>query len=320
MQQEEETLEVPPSQLAQPVGVSQAETVPPSQLAQLAEVSQDEIVPPAQAQSPQKTLQDGSPESPNSPKLDEMHIKCSRCGLDSAVKSVVVRGPKDCWCLACNALYTMLRRHQAWPPKGFANLSPEDQRGFFRRCQEQKEDSLKGSFSYSRVRDVLTTTLMTQKRSEKTVSVGGVYKPRSWYEKQGYVLDDKFEDRNPCEWNAGLNQWTYLLAETAISEAEISRQVEESLLEAERAVRKRKAPAEEKEDAEQPASSKGKEELVDLLSESDGEAPIKSGGKGPVSKIYVVYFMCVLSFFLSFLCLVMEHFQLCQAKAMMARL
>ena len=61
---------------------------------------------------------------------------------------------------------------------------------------------------------------MTQKLSEKTVSVGGVYKPRSWYEKQGYVLDDKFEDRNPCEWNAGLNQWTYLLAETAISEAE----------------------------------------------------------------------------------------------------
>lgn len=143
---------------------------------------------------------------------------------------------------------------------------------------------------------------MTQKLSEKTVSVGGVYKPRSWYEKQGYVLDDKFEDRNPCEWNAGLNQWTYLLAETAISEAEISRQVEESLLEAERAVRKRKAPAEEekeKENAEQPASSKGKEELVDLLSESDGEAPIKSGGRSPLSKKYVVYFMCVLSFFLS---------------------
>lgn len=146
------------------------------------------------------------------------------------------------------------------------------------------------------------------------MSVGGVYKPRSWYEKEGYVLDDKFEDRKPCEWNAGLNQWTYLLAETAISEAEISRQVEESLLEAERAARKRKAPAEEeKENAEQPASSKGKEELVDLLSESDGEAPIKSGGRGPLSKIY-------LSFFLSFLCLVMEHFQLCQAKAMMARL
>eukprot|EP00434_Breviolum_minutum_P039630 symbB.v1.2.035199.t1/scaffold4591.1/size37605/4 len=249
MQQEEETLEVPPSQLAQPVAVSQAETAPPSQLAQPVEVFQDETVPPAQEQSPQKTLQDGSPESPNSPKLDEMHIKCSRCGLDSSVKSVVVRGPKDCWCLACNALYTMLRRHQ------------------------------KGSFCYFRVRDVLKTTLMTQKRSEKTVSVGGVYKPRSWYEKQGYVLDDKFEDRKPCEWNAGLNQWTYLLAETAISEAEISRQVEESLLEAERAARKRKAPAEEeKENAEQPASSKGKEELVDLLSESDGEAPIKSEG------------------------------------------
>ena len=61
------------------------------------------------------------------------------------------------------------------------------------------------------------------------------------YRKRGYIIDDKFEERNPRQWSDGLQDWTYLLSECSVHEAEIEQTIEKVVLEAERAVKKRKA-------------------------------------------------------------------------------
>ena len=51
--------------------------------------------------------------------LIEQSIACKKCGQFLELEDSVVRGPRELWCKECHAIYTMLRRHQKWPPKLF---------------------------------------------------------------------------------------------------------------------------------------------------------------------------------------------------------
>jgi hypothetical protein len=62
--------------------------------------------------------------------LLEASMKCKKCGLEVALTESVIRGPTELWRRECNSSYTMLRRHQQWPPACFASLSEEAQQTF----------------------------------------------------------------------------------------------------------------------------------------------------------------------------------------------
>ena len=174
---------------------------------------------------------------------EEPVLTCKKCKLELALEDAVVRGPREMWCKECNCLYTMLRRHQSWPPPAFAELSLEQQCAFFANCRKEKEVSKAGNFSYKTVRNQLLSTLKEETIRQRKVQVGGTYLPLSVYAKRGYEVDAGFVDRNPRMWSPGLGDYVYLLAETSVDEAEIHNSVEAKILQAERNVKKRKAVA-----------------------------------------------------------------------------
>ena len=206
--------------------------------------------------------------------LLEQAIVCKKCGMPLDLEESVVRGPRELWCKECNAIYTMLRRHQKWPPASFSALSEQQQQQFFVTCRKQKEDSKKTMFNYKSIRDTLIMSLSEEKINQKKVETGGTYLPISVYKKKGYICDEGFEARNPRMWSDGLNDWTYLLAETSINEAEIKNTIEKQIVEAERQIRKRKASEvapQEIENEEQRSIVTQKTKVCDLISESDDE-------------------------------------------------
>lgn len=207
--------------------------------------------------------------------LIEQSIACKKCGQFLELEDSVVRGPRELWCKECHAIYTMLRRHQKWPPSSFSSLSEVQQQQFFVACQKQKEESKKSMFSYKSIRDTLISSLAEEKINQKKVETGGTYLPVSVYEARGYKCDEGFKARNPKMWSYGLNEWTFLLAETSVNEAEIKNTIERQIVEAERQVRKRKAvevePHEEIANAEKRSTVTDKTEVLDLISDSEDE-------------------------------------------------
>ncbi|CAL1147244.1 unnamed protein product [Cladocopium goreaui] len=175
----------------------------------------------------------------------------------------------------------MLRRHQKWPPSSFSSLSEVQQQQFFVACQKQKEESKKSMFSYKSIRDTLISSLAEEKINQKKVETGGTYLPVSVYEARGYKCDEGFKARNPKMWSYGLNEWTFLLAETSVNEAEIKNTIERQIVEAERQVRKRKAvevePHEEIANAEKRSTVTDKTEVLDLISDSEDEGAEAKG-------------------------------------------
>ena len=173
-------------------------------------------------------------------------LRCKKCNLEVLLENAIVRGPHELWCCECNALYTMLRRHQAWPPAAFAALPDDAQVAFFAKCKQDKEESKKTMFSYKTIRNHLLTTLTEEVTRQRRVSAGGTYLPLSVYEKRGYTVDSGFTWRNPSQWSEGLNDYVYLLAEVTVNEEEIHASIERQILKAERSIKKRKRMSLEK--------------------------------------------------------------------------
>ena len=121
------------------------------------------------------------------------------------------------WCKECNTLYTMVKRHQEWPPPCFKGLSKDQQAAFWAKCKDEKDEN---GFSYQRVRDLLVRQTTESKMQQRRLDVGGTYYPLSVYRKRGYEIGPGFEERNPRLWSDGLGEWTYLLAETSVHESE----------------------------------------------------------------------------------------------------
>lgn len=133
-------------------------------------------------------------------------------------------------------------------------MSEDDQKNFFLMANMQKDSE---QFKYTRVRDLLTK------------------KPLSVLLKKGYLLPDDFEQTSPRLWSEPLKCYTYLFPELSIHNKEISRSVEEQILKAERAIKKRKLDDSKKDD-------KNKEDgdfVVDLLSDDEDQDDAKSEGQ-----------------------------------------
>lgn len=155
---------------------------------------------------------------------------------------------------------------------------PEDkQQEFFVQVAKEKEASKKSQFSYQRVKETLTKIVTDQLVKQRSVTVGGTFWPLSVYKAKGYDIQDEeaFCARNPSQWNAGLGQWTCMLAEVSISECEIRSTVEKSILQSEKAIKKRKAAAMTEAEAEAVESKSAKSAsvaaIMDLVTESEDE-------------------------------------------------
>lgn len=206
-------------------------------------------------------------------------VFCKKCGIECDLTDCIIRGPKEVWCKPCNAVYVMLQRNLAWPPKEFACLDEDRQQQFFQQVTAEKVASQKSQFSYQRVRDTLCKCLVDERIRQKKTEVGGVYLPLSVYKKRGYELDEDFVLRNPRQFSYGLNCWTYLLAEVSISEGELKNTIERSVLECEKAVKKRKhAPTENESTAMENESTVADALMVmDLVTESEDEGHFAVG-------------------------------------------
>ena len=202
---------------------------------------------------------------------EDMEVTCKKCGRSVSILQTLARSDTSRWCLSCNALQTLLRRHMSWPPEQFSKMSEEDQKNFFLMANMQKDSE---QFKYTRVRDLLTKSMVKSKVSETAMSVGGTYKPLSALIKKGYLLPDDFEQTSPRLWSEALKCYTYLLPELSIHNTEISRSVEEQILKAERAIKKRKL-----DDSKKDEKDKDGDFVVDLLSDCEDQDEAKSEGQ-----------------------------------------
>lgn len=202
---------------------------------------------------------------------DEMQVQCKKCGRQVHVIETTHRTEKIRWCLACNALVTLMRRHMSWPPEEFARLDEQAQRSFLITAIEEKS----GVFRYDRVRDLLIKQMTKVHISESKKETGGTYRPLSVFQKKGYVLPPSFEHEAPKLWSEPLKCWTYLLPELTVKESEVTRTMEEAILRAEKSMRKRKALPDE--GGQKRSLEIADDMVVDLLSESDAEKNPEGG-------------------------------------------
>lgn len=208
--------------------------------------------------------------------IEETTRICKQCGVAYPLLDMVERNPEQFVCKGCHCISTTLRRHLAWPPREFQSLSLEEQQNFWLEAARTKAagDSM---FRYERIRDVLRQRLVTRKINASKREVGGTYRPLSVLKKKGYILPEGFEATAPREWSEGLNDWTYLLAEITVNEGEVKESIEETLLECERQVKKRKVQGQVQQD-QQPtaaaASASAPQPICfDLVSEDEEEKP-----------------------------------------------
>lgn len=126
-----------------------------------------------------------------------MNVEISEC---------MIRGPREL-------------RNVQWPTPEFQRMDAESQMVFFQKCAEEKLQSQRGQFAYSKIRDTLSKTLVEEHIRPRKMSVGGL--PKSVYEAQGYVLDSEFEAHNPKQWSEGSQQCVHMLPELTIHEEEV---------------------------------------------------------------------------------------------------
>lgn len=199
--------------------------------------------------------------------------KCKKCQQPILPQEAVVKAAKVLWCKECNTLYSMVKRHQAWPPPCFQGLTTDQQAAFWAKCKEEKGEN---GFSYQKIRDLLIRTTTESKMVQRRLDVGGTYYPLSVYKQRGYDIKPGFEERNPRLWSDGLQEWVYMLAETSVHESEVRQTVEAEVACAERMVKKRKKAVEdtkgekEGEKNEKAASSSSNPVVLDLLTDSEG--------------------------------------------------
>ena len=206
--------------------------------------------------------------------LENSDVMCKRCQRWINILETVERSPKERWCRSCNSLVTLFA-------STFASLSLEAQTTFFQQAAQLHKDNPR--FAYQRVRDLLIRNLCRRNIERRTQSVGGTYKPISVHKQNGYNIPSDYDTRWPKEWSDSLQEWTYLISELTVNEAQIQESVEEEIIQCEKQVKKRKNGT-ELEDGKKQKTEESTEALtgmdcIDLLSESDDEKSKPKGGK-----------------------------------------
>eukprot|EP00435_Cladocopium_sp_Y103_P058072 s891_g20.t1 len=236
------------------------------------------------------------------PADDDQTALCCRCGhpltMDNLAMPKSARSQQGV-CKACVAVTKMLQRNLGEIPE---MLDATEQQNFFRRCLE-----LRGSdgnpLRYKQVRTELKQCMVLRTTHTRIENSGGTYQPLSWYEKQGYNTED-VESKADCRENPVLGP-CYLVPLLSINESKAREQVEETLVQMERQVKRRrieKVPTASAEaapsnsggtmvpDAAAPTSASGvptekdlAAQLVELVSDSEDEGDVGHGVPKPTT-------------------------------------
>ena len=224
----------------------------------------------------------------------EQTALCCKCGHPLTMENLAM--PKSARsqqgiCKACVAVTKMLQRNLGEIPE---MLDAAEQQGFFKRCLE-----LRGSdgnpLRYKQVRTELKQNMVLRTTHTHVENSGGTFQPLSWYEKQGYNTDF-IESRAECRENPVLGP-CYFVPLLSINESKAREKVEETLVQMERQVKRRRiqnAPASPAggvvatTDASPsapvvPSENDLASELVDLVSDSDEEGDTGNGAPKPTT-------------------------------------
>ena len=219
----------------------------------------------------------------------DCEARCSACG--EVVELDTVGAPRHAGskptCKACNSLTKMLFRNIGKVPE----MSVEKTSEFYRRCLAAKgRDDL---LNWKRVRGFVVQTMSEVIKTRRTQTTAGTFQPLTWYEKQGYCVED-IEARAASRECPILGK-VYLLPLISISDEEIHEQAEEYVDKLERDVKRRKVPEEPKakrakkgEPVETPAQlTDAQKELklklqnvIDLESDEDDKVVVPKGKTG----------------------------------------
>lgn len=271
-------------------GQSHEDSAVKNAMAEVEEVKDSQIVPSTTGEVPAPVeiapFQEEKSESED--EIEETVSQCKQCGVSCQVLDMVERNPNQLWCKGCHCITTTLRRHLAWPPQGFTSLTLQEQQGFWQDAAKTKQEG-DPCFRYDRIRDVLRQRLVTRKINQSKREVGGKYRPLDVLKRKGYPIPPNFEATAPREWNESLQTWCYLLAEVSVNESQVNESIEETLLEAERLVKKKKLQVStESQDA---LASSGAHIVMDLITDDEEEEAPKTGQ---------VFFPCLQNLFLKF--------------------
>ena len=187
---------------------------------------------------------------------------CQKCkqeitDLEQVAAVKHVSQSKKVLCKSCHNVQCMLFKHGVGQEM-FEGMSSAEQTSFFQRCLKSRNEN--GVLKYKLVRSELKDSMV--KRSVETFSQGtlGKFQPIGYYEKKGYDTD-RIKRLAPSVEHPVLGT-TYRVDIAQISWSQAEEQAEQTLVEAERKV-VRKRTAQEELAAAAPKRGKGKKAADD---------------------------------------------------------
>lgn len=209
------------------------------------------------ANNPMAEVAETQPSSLVQAEASEESAVCQKCkqeitDLEQVAAVKHVSQSKKVLCKGCHNVQRMLFKHGVGQ-EVFEGMSSGEQTSFFQRCLKARNEN--GVLKYKLVRSELKDSMV--KRSVETFSQGtlGKFQPIDYYEKKGYDTD-RIKRLAPSVEHPVLGT-TYRVDIAQISWSQAEEQAEQTLIEAERKVI-RKRTAQEELAAAAPKRGKGK--------------------------------------------------------------
>ncbi|CAK9002337.1 Uncharacterized protein SCF082_LOCUS7312 [Durusdinium trenchii] len=149
------------------------------------------VEPMSDSQVPQSVVPAQPTQTLALPDEEMLEVCCHQCKnpLDAESLSLTTQGSQKPICKGCKATVETLRRHLGELPQQWDMLEESEQADFFqKRLEARRADG--GFLRYKNVRAILASKMVTRIISESRRSAGGSFRPLSWYEKQGYCVED----------------------------------------------------------------------------------------------------------------------------------
>lgn len=172
----------------------------------------------------------------------DMQACCHKCGLEVTMDSMACMKSErhKVVCKSCSSIAKTLHRHLMGMPDGWDGLTVESQQKFFRECCQQKKDT-DGPLTWKALRLNLVQTLTESTTNTESCTISGGFYPLSYWDKLG--LDSKLIEQHGESDDHPILGKVYRCPIKTLSSEEKKERCNQSVMKAERDVKKRKDPA-----------------------------------------------------------------------------
>ncbi|CAJ1401537.1 unnamed protein product [Effrenium voratum] len=129
--------------------------------------------------------------------VNDGHKACTFCRRELPASELKDHG-RRVLCPSCNTVETMLRRNLDGKPEHMPSVDDAESVKFFAHLAEQRQ-ACGGRLNWTTVRAGLITAISDKIIESHTTAVGGVFKPKSVWERKGYTTQQIEE--SPHEWD-----------------------------------------------------------------------------------------------------------------------